>query len=580
MRHSNNSNSDNSKRLQAIFEGAVDGIITISERGIIESLNPAAAILFGYAPSEVVGKNIHVLMPEPHHSKHDGYLDKYSKGGSKNIIGVGRELLGKRKDGSLFPFFLSVSEVILDDKKIFTGFIHDKSQQREVENELVERKKIEAELKASEIEIRNALEKLQVQSEKINEEKKLAEETLAHLKETQEQLIQAEKMASLGELIAGIAHEIQNPLNFVKNFSEISTELLEEMIEELNAGNEEDVREVVELLTDNLEKIKHHGERASSIVRGMLNHSRNNSEHKELTDINALCDEYLRLAFHGLRAKNKNFNSDYETKLDEHLPKIKIIPQEVGRVVLNLINNAFYVVHEKSKEKIVGFAPKIIVATQLNNHTEHVEIRVTDNGNGISPENMDKIFQPFFTTKPKGEGTGLGLSLSYDIITEGHQGKLSVESTVGTGTTFKIELPLDPDKKEDLEKSKRTKILVVDDEKDVRDLFLLKFRKEIKRKEIEFIFAFSGEEAFNLVKEKEHEVVLILSDINMPGMSGLDLLRAIKTQIVSPPPPKVIMITAYGDKENFNTAKELGADDFLTKPVDFKKLKEKLKTKL
>jgi signal transduction histidine kinase len=269
--------------------------------------------------------------------------------------------------------------------------------------------------------------------------KKSLEKTLNDLKATQTQLIHAEKMASLGELTAGIAHEIQNPLNFVNNFSEVSTDLIEELNEELKNGDMEEVMAIAEDLLQNLEKITNHGKRASSIVKGMLEHSRSGSGEKTLTDINLLADEYLRLAYHGLRAKNKSFNADFKMIADEELPHLNIVPQEIGRVLLNLINNAFYAVEEKTKQNHKDYKPQVVVSTaQLGNG---VEIRVKDNGNGIPDKVKEKIFQPFFTTKPTGQGTGLGLSMSYDIITKGHNGELKVETTPGKGTEFIIVLP-------------------------------------------------------------------------------------------------------------------------------------------
>jgi len=268
------------------------------------------------------------------------------------------------------------------------------------------------------------------------------------LKSTQAQLIQAEKMASLGELTAGIAHEIQNPLNFVNNFSEVSGELLEEMKEELVEGNMEDVQDLMGILTQNLGKINHHGQRASGIVKGMLAHSRSRSTtQKEATDLNSLCAEYLRLAYHGFRAKNNRFNAKYKLALADNLPPLEIVRQDLSRVILNLINNAFYAVHEKAKDGIEGYEPKVVVRTEAispageESGMEKVVISVTDNGKGIPQANLDKIFQPFFTTKPTGQGTGLGLSLSYDIITNGHGGALTVATEEGEGTTFKIVLP-------------------------------------------------------------------------------------------------------------------------------------------
>ena len=263
--------------------------------------------------------------------------------------------------------------------------------------------------------------------------------TLSDLKSTQSQLIQSEKMASLGELTAGIAHEIQNPLNFVNNFSEVSTELIDEINVEIDKGNFVDVKDIAGDLKQNLEKINHHGKRAGDIVKGMLQHSRSSSGLKEPTDINALTDEYLRLAYHGLKAKDIDFNATMKTDFDESIDKIKIIPQDIGRVILNLITNAFYAVNEKSKQGIADYEPTVSVVTKKVNH--QVEIRVTDNGNGIPPSILDKIFQPFFTTKPTGQGTGLGLSLSYDIV-KAHGGELKVETKEGDRSTFIIHLPM------------------------------------------------------------------------------------------------------------------------------------------
>jgi len=269
------------------------------------------------------------------------------------------------------------------------------------------------------------------------------ENTLSTLKATQAQLIQSEKLASLGELTAGIAHEIQNPLNFVNNFSEVSVEIANELKEEAQKP-EIDKELIFDLATDlaqNQEKINLHGKRASSIVKGMLEHSRTSKGLKELTDINALADEYLRLAYHGLMAKDSLFNSDFELIAEENLPKIAIIPQDMGRVLLNLINNAFWAVNERSKKGETGYEPKVTVSTQLIANSQ-VLIAIKDNGTGMTEEVKAKIFQPFFTTKPTGQGTGLGLSLAYDIVTKGHGGTLEVNSTEGIGSEFIVTLPI------------------------------------------------------------------------------------------------------------------------------------------
>jgi signal transduction histidine kinase/ketosteroid isomerase-like protein len=273
----------------------------------------------------------------------------------------------------------------------------------------------------------------------IKEAKQKAEEALTELQATQKQLIQSEKMASLGELTAGIAHEIQNPLNFVNNFSEVSTELVDEMNEELAIGNTQSAKEIANDLKQNLEKINHHGKRAGDIVKGMLQHSRSSSGVKEPTNINALADEYLRLAYHGLRAKDKTFNATTKTDFDASIGNINIIPQDIGRVILNLITNAFYVVNEKSKQGLAGYEPTVEVNTKKEGNK--VLISVKDNGNGIPEAIREKVFQPFFTTKPTGQGTGLGLSLSYDII-KAHGGELKVETEEGNGSEFIIQLPV------------------------------------------------------------------------------------------------------------------------------------------
>jgi len=243
-------------------------------------------------------------------------------------------------------------------------------------------------------------------------------------------------MASLGELTAGIAHEIQNPLNFVNNFSEVNSELIEEMKTKLTDGNHEDAVALANDIAENEKKITQHGKRADAIVKGMLLHSRSSSGVKEPTNINALADEYLRLAYHGQRAKDKSFNVTMKTDFDETIGKINIIPQDIGRVILNLITNAFYAVTEKKHQHPDGYEPTVSVSTK--NIGDKYLISVKDNGNGIPQKALDKIFQPFFTTKPSGQGTGLGLSMSYDIITKAHGGELKVDTHEGEGAEFII----------------------------------------------------------------------------------------------------------------------------------------------
>ncbi|RMH17135.1 MAG: GHKL domain-containing protein [Gammaproteobacteria bacterium] len=286
--------------------------------------------------------------------------------------------------------------------------------------------------------LEETIEELEQKRAAIEQTNAALNQSLEELKATQAQLIQAEKMASLGELTAGIAHEIQNPLNFVNNFSEVSKELLEEMKEELEAGNLEDVREIADDVISNLEKILHHGKRADSIVKGMLMHSRTSKGEKEATDLNALVDEYLRLAYHGLRAKDKSFNVTLETDYDETIGKVDIIPQEIGRVILNLMTNAFHAATERKNRLQNDFQPKVTIQTKKS--AKQILISIADNGGGIPEEISNKIFQPFFTTKPTGQGTGLGLSLSYDIV-KAHGGKLHFETQADRGTTFFIELP-------------------------------------------------------------------------------------------------------------------------------------------
>ncbi len=263
-------------------------------------------------------------------------------------------------------------------------------------------------------------------------------QSLDELKSTQVQLIQSEKMASLGELTAGIAHEIQNPLNFVNNFSEVNKELLAELKDGIEKKNYDEVNAIADNVIDNEEKINHHGKRADAIVKGMLQHSKTSSGQKELTNINPLADEYLRLSYHGFRAKDKAFNATMQTDFDKSIGIVSIIPQEIGRVLLNLYNNAFYAVAEKKKSLPNDYEPTVAVTTQKINGK--VEIRVADNGNGVAQKVIDKIFQPFFTTKPTGQGTGLGLSLSYDII-KAHGGEIKVETKEGEGSEFIIQLP-------------------------------------------------------------------------------------------------------------------------------------------
>ncbi|QKZ15455.1 ATP-binding protein [Spirosoma sp. KUDC1026] len=350
---------------------------------------------------------------------------------------------------AIAPKFHKVNNDYFESAITFTylwlfAFIYVANRQKKAEEQLQLERQQEAEARQVIEARRSELEVLVAErTAEITRQKEDLEKALADLKATQTQLIQSEKMASLGELTAGIAHEIQNPLNFVNNFSEVSAELIDELEEERKQSNRDPDLEA-EILADlkqNLEKITHHGGRAASIVRGMLQHSRTSSGQREPTDLNGLTDEYLRLAYHGLRAKDKSFNATLVSELDPSLKPIPLLAQDMGRVLLNLFTNAFYAVHQRQKQNpSADFKPTVTVRTQSIGN--QVQITVSDNGTGIPEDVKAKIFQPFFTTKPTGEGTGLGLSLAYDIVTKGHNGTLTVDSQEGQGTTFFITLPL------------------------------------------------------------------------------------------------------------------------------------------
>jgi two-component system NtrC family sensor kinase len=285
---------------------------------------------------------------------------------------------------------------------------------------------------------RNALQRKKANAQ-LQEQKEEIETTLEQLQQTQTQLIQSEKMASLGELTAGIAHEIQNPLNFVNNFSEVNTELIDEMLLDIDKGDYEEVKAIANDIKENQQKINQHGKRADFIVKGMLQHSRTSTGERQPTNINALADEFLKLSYHGLRAKDKSFNAEMTTHFDD-LPNINVVQQDIGRVLLNLFNNAFYAVSQKQKTAGADYKPEVTVSTFTQNG--NIVVKVKDNGTGIPDAIKDKIMQPFFTTKPTGDGTGLGLSLSYDIVVKGHGGNITVDSHGGEFTAFTIFLPL------------------------------------------------------------------------------------------------------------------------------------------
>ncbi|GAB3329188.1 hypothetical protein GCM10027299_32240 [Larkinella ripae] len=324
---------------------------------------------------------------------------------------------------------------------LIATWISSQKQQKALEKERLKRQQEEEQNRI--IAGQNAaLEELVAErTAELTRQKEELEQALTELKVTQDQLIQREKMASLGELTAGIAHEIQNPLNFVNNFSEVSVELIEELKEE-RRKDERDAELEEEILGDiaqNLQKITHHGKRADSIVKGMLQHSRASTQQREPTNLNALADEYLRLAYHGLRASDKSFNATLVMNFDDQLGPVLVMPQDMGRVLLNLFTNAFYATEQKRKTGLAGYQPTVQVSTLRED--DKIEIKVRDNGCGIPQAVLNKIYQPFFTTKPTGQGTGLGLSLSYDIITKGHGGELTVETEEGEFTEFTIWLP-------------------------------------------------------------------------------------------------------------------------------------------
>lgn len=329
-----------------------------------------------------------------------------------------------------------------DEKNSLLKALKDADKELEITAFKLER--TEKVKKTTAILLEETIEELEQKRKAIEESNAALQKSLEELKTAQAQLVHSEKMASLGELTAGIAHEIKNPLNFVNNFSEISSELLDEMKTELENKNNEEVSELIENLKQNLEKINQHGKRADSIVKGMLLHSRGSTGEKVLTNINELADQYISLAYHGMKVQDREFNITMEKHYDETLGKVNIVPQDISRVILNVINNAFYACNDK-KRKLSGnnsesdYNPKVTITTKKDNND--LLLIVEDNGSGIPDSVKEKLFQPFFTTKPTGEGTGLGLSLSYDIITKGHGGKLKIESKEGEGTVLTISLP-------------------------------------------------------------------------------------------------------------------------------------------
>ncbi|HSF44826.1 MAG TPA: ATP-binding protein [Chitinophagaceae bacterium] len=381
-----------------------------------EELKSYRNVMYAYIPFIILSviKHLTTWLPESWENEIETYVDA----------------------ATAFAIIWLVAMVIIANKQ--NKALKTEQQKREEE----EKMKRMAEEKKAELEVLVA-----ERTREILKQKEELQQAVEHLKATQDQLIQAEKMASLGELTAGIAHEIQNPLNFVNNFSEVNLELAEELKEDLDkmALKEEDKTHLITIVNNirqNQDKINYHGKRADSIVKGMLQHSRKGTGQKEPVDLNEMVDEYVRLSYHGLRAKDKGFNATIDLKLDPAITKVQVLPQDMGRALLNIINNAFYAVNEKKSEGIEGYTPTLRVTTRLIDlGKKWIYITIRDNGNGIPDNVKDKVFQPFFTTKPTGKGTGLGLSLSYDIITQGHGGQLKMTSKEGEFTEFVIKLP-------------------------------------------------------------------------------------------------------------------------------------------
>ena len=407
--------------------------------------------------------------------------------------------------------------------------------------------------------------------------------SLEELRTAQDRLVQTEKLASLGQLTAGIAHEIKNPLNFVNNFSGVSVELIDELHEILGTVTVDDktraeIAELADTLRGNLEKIVQHGKRADSIVKNMLLHSREGSGEHRAVDINAIVEESLNLAYHGARAEKQGFNITLERSFDPAAGEVDLFPQEITRVLLNLISNGFYAATKrKGQAGADGFEP--VLAATTKSLGDRVEIRIRDNGTGIPPEVKAKMFNPFFTTKPAGEGTGLGLSISHDIIVKQHAGSIAVDTEPGQFTEFKIVLPRTRGSYCQIgRKCVSLLILVVDDEPDVEVLFRQQFRRDLRAGRFTMEFAQSAPAALETISAAgDASLILILSDINMPGMSGLELLP--KAKAARPDVP-IIMITAYGDAETKRKALEGGAEALFTKPIDFGALRSEIETRV
>jgi PAS domain S-box-containing protein len=416
-------------RMRAIVDSASEAILTIDENGTIESANPATLRMFGYTLEELIGQNMATLMPCPDSEPNDGETVPFnpcSLTGDRHI-----ERAGRRKDGAALLLSASISEVRVLGRRFFTVMISD----------ITEKKKAEEVLRNYSRTLENEVAE---RTSELSEKNQMLEDTLHELRKTQDQLIVQEKLASLGSLTAGIAHEIKNPLNFVNNFAGLTNELLDDLKELLkkDAFSPEHQAELDTLLADissNLQKIGEHGSRADNIVQGMLSHSRGKSLEPQKTDLNLLVDEYAKLAYHGMRAQDPNFQVKFTRKLDPALKPFYFVPQNMARVFLNLINNACYATSERARRGETDYRPRVEIATEDAGDTAIV--RIHDNGTGIPPDLQHRIFEPFFTTKPTGVGTGLGLSMSYNIVVDEHGGKLELESCEGDGTTFTVTLP-------------------------------------------------------------------------------------------------------------------------------------------